>query len=257
MPSSCSVRTLAVGSLLIAAGSAAYGEDIPFPPQEVGVDLASFATQIASLDVNADTSYVWPDTYAGELDVGGTPIPYTTEFVSTVWRVTTPIALTDITLSVGDMVYAYEITMPFEAPGTIELGITEVQINGVMSEHLLEADMIMGMGYTLPELGVDVPVDLKIDDFSEYGYGSQAEWAWDDYAQPRGELDNDETIQLLLFTGPSIPVREDIGALIGPFVPGGPDPEDIPVLIPVIPGPTAFACFATGVLVTSSRRRRN
>ncbi|MFG0253122.1 MAG: hypothetical protein ACF8NJ_09645 [Phycisphaerales bacterium JB038] len=246
MSSSTTMRLCAVGTFLIA-GAGLSADEIPFVGQELTDDLSSFAVLMDSLDVNTQTSYVWPDYYAGEIDLGGgVIIPYTTEFTSTVWQVTTPYSLPDLQLQEGDMVFAYEITMPFESPGTIETGITEVQINGVMSDTLLNADWVMGMGFSTPLTGVDVPSFFKLDDFSSYGdYGAQAEWEWDPNTNPRHELDNDETIQLLLFTGPSMWIREDIGALIGPFVPGGDDPIDIPLLIP-IPAPSSALALLIG-----------
>ncbi len=247
MSSSTTMRLCAVGTALIA-GAGLSADEIPFTGQEVLDDLGSFAIMVDSLDVNTQTSYVWPDYYAGEIDLGGGVIvPFTTEFTSTVWEVTSAHSLPGLQLNAGDMVYAYEITMPFEAPGTIETGITEAQINGVMSDILLDAGLVIGMGYSTPLSGVDTPSFFKLDDFSGYGdFGAQAEWEWDPNTNPRHELDNEETIQLLLFTGPSTPVRQDVGALIGPFVPGGDDPIDIPVLLPLIPGPGSALTLLIG-----------
>jgi hypothetical protein len=239
----------------LTAGAAMAQDTTFYPAQVLTVDYNTFATQIDSLDVNTQTDYVWPDTYAGEIDLGGgNIIPFTTEFTTTVWRVDDAITLDDITLEVGDTIYSYRITMPFEAPGTIESGITEVQINDIGMDFVMDVSLVKGMGYFLPDPGVDVPVDLKIDDFDTFG--SQSEWKWDELSDPRGELDNDETIELILYVSASVPVRADVGSLIGPFVPGGDDPNNIPLLLPQIPTPATMVGLGLGGLLAATRRRR-
>jgi len=254
-------RILAAASAagIASAASAAIFDPAMYP----SADPAGFGNLLAELDL-ADTSYDFP--FDSGLFDGSGFISETngfefdrTDLVSRVFEVTSSQSLTmggdSLDLNVGDLVFSYEIRLVGDFTDTIK-SLAEFQVGEFGGPEPMDADSIKGRGFV--NSGVNGPLGGNPGDLTTFPgviEGGSHDWQWDN--DPANQLQNDETITLLLFTEPTL-IGEGTAALKAAG--GGPTDQDpnaggAPVLIPVIPAPGGAIAFAMAGLIGARRRR--
>ena len=231
----------------------------------VSTDPASwaFASLVQSLDIGS-TGYQYPDGSGYALQFGDTVIDQT-DLISDVYRINSAQSITTgagtVDVAAGSMVFAYRMTLVEATPAGTVTSLGEVQIAGLPAfggglDPLL-GDAINNFGFVDPAAHGRVPVEGNPDFVGDFGGTLDWEWAGTDV----DNLDNDDSIILLMFTDPT-GIGQGIANLISP--PGQPggltglvQGEDAPpVLIPAVPAPGVGVVMALGGLVAGSRRRR-
>ena len=250
-------------------------------------DLAPFTNLVQSQDI-ASTPFAFPfdnalftnsgfernvlDSNGNRVLDPGTGLPIVldrTGLVTSVFQVTqqTQLAPGGLTLNVGDMVFAYTLRLVDNPVGGVSNNIVstldEFQVAGITvpGSDFLDPALVKGRGFVTPGAGVGAPqmVDTPtmINDFGSFG--SQVAWNWL-ASDPTQQLDNGETITILMFTERSS-IGNGFGNLLAPLStstgPYDPTLEGAPVLIPIafIPAPGALGLFVMVGAVGLRRRR--
>ncbi|MEC9372549.1 MAG: hypothetical protein VYC34_01845 [Planctomycetota bacterium] len=229
-------------------------------------DPSTYGTLIASLDID-DTAYDFP--FAASFSSSGFVNVFNgfeldrTDLVSNVYRVTSQTTVMSggdmLTLNPGDNVYAYTIRLVEASTNTVST-MSEFQVGALDFSGAtigMDETLIRGRGFVTPGSGVQTPLGGNAGDLSAIGnFGSSLDWEWSTDAS--GQLMNDETITLLMFTTASMPI-EGLANFSGPpgqQSVGDPNANGAPALVPTIPGPGAITLLGAAGLCLGSRRRR-
>ena len=202
----------------------------------VGDPAALWGSPIASLDVNTETGYVWD--VGMEVPFGSGAGSDITHVTTNVYNVANSMILNQggdsITLGAGDRVFAYTITLVRANANTVA-SIEEFQVGAGGSD----GNLINGRGY-ISNGGVESPVGGNASDFTDLGFFWAHDWLWG--PEIADQLQNEQTLTVLLFADPSIAVPGTgvIGTNPGQ-VTGADGSSNIPVLVPQIPTPGTFA----------------
>lgn len=227
--------------------------------QLLGDPMATWGAPIASLDVNSETGYTWASGYEVQFPNGlGQDI---TELTTRVYNVSSGMVLNQgpdsLTLNPGDKVYAYTITLVEDSATTVDT-IAEFQV-GLLSfigGPIMDGALVKGRGFV--NTGVNGPAGGDGSDFEDLGgFGSSLDWKWP--ALEANQVQNEQTITLLMFTSNSVPIEGigDIRAPTGQISGAGNISNLIPVLVPTTvptPGAAAIGVIA-GVLCTRRNRK--
>ena len=247
---------------LLCAGATTAGAALVSPEmfEFVGDPGATWGAPIASLDVNGDTAYAWSSGFEVEFPNGmGQDV---TDVTSNVYRVTSPMVLTQggdmLTLNPGDNVYAYTITLVEDTQTTVRT-LEEFQV-GLLSFDggpIMDGSLIKGRGFVAD--GTNGPEGANPGDFEDLGvFGSSLDWQWPELEAM--QLQNEQTITLLMFTDSSLPIIGigDLRAPSGQITGGGNVANNVPVLVPAIPTPGAatIGLIAGALCVRRARRDR-
>lgn len=251
---------LGIGSVAMivtaAAAHAAFN-----PAMHPSADPASYGTLLQTLDV-ATTGYVFP--VSGGFSSSGYVEDFsgdTTGIVSRVYRVDTaqtfdPGGADELVVPVGSLAFSYTIDLVTASTNTVKT-VSEFQV-GLLDfggGQGMDGTAVIGRGFNAG-VGVDGPVGGSAGDLSILGaFGASHDWAW--AVDAASQLENDQTIELIMFTLPRL-IREGVGSIKAP--PGqtaGADPNasNFAVLIPAIPAPGAGITLAFGALAMGRRRR--
>ncbi|MCB9847578.1 MAG: hypothetical protein H6814_04110 [Phycisphaeraceae bacterium] len=256
MTSYCKYLTTAAG-LCVGAASAQAGLVSPEMFQ-TGDPAALWGAPIASLDVNSETVYNWASGFEVPFPNGlGQDI---TELTSRVYNVSSPMMLSqggdDLMLNPGDKVYAYTLTLVESSATTVDT-VEEFQV-GLLSfigGPIMDASLIKGRGFY--NSGVNGPVGGDGTDLEDLGiFGSSLDWRWD--SLEINQLQNEQTITLLMFTENSLPFEGigDLRAPTGQISGSGNISNLIPVLVPTtVPTPGASAIWILAGALCSRRKR--
>lgn len=246
---------------LLCTGMATASAGLVSPEmfQFVGSPGATWGAPIASLDVNTETGYTWNSGFEVMFPNGlGQDV---TSLTSNVYNVSSPLVLNQgldsLTLNPGDKVYAYTLTLVESSATTVDT-VAEFQV-GLLSfanGPIMDGSLVKGRGFV--STGVNGPAGADGSDFEDLGvFGSSLDWKWP--ALEVNQLQNEQTITLLMFTSNSVPIlgigdlRAPTGQISGP----GNISNLIPVLVPTTvptPGGAALGLIA-GVLYTRRTRR--
>ena len=230
-------------------------------------DLTPFTNLVQTLDITS-TPYNFPfqtplftsSGYVRSLP-DGTELDRT-QLVSSVFEVTQQVSLgTGVTLNAGDMVFSYEIRLVSTSTNTVDT-MDEFQVQGFSSgpADIMEGSLIKGRGVLAAAAGVDSPLGGTALDFSDFGqFGSILDFQWSE--DPTLQLDNSETITLLMFTSHSgigtgqANLLAPLSTSLGSFDPRA---DGAPVLIPIamVPAPGGASLLTLGLAGWSIRRRR-
>lgn len=248
------------GTLVCAVGSASAGfAPTMYPIGSGDPSTWGFATQIASLD---SSSFDFQNNSGFEVSFGSTIID-TTRVRTNVYRFDSNqsfvTAQGTLTTNAGDLVFAYTISLVGTFPGLAVGSLVEAQVIGApdfgFGQDPMAASLINAQGYVTPaHLGR--PDFGNIDDAAEFGSSLDFEWTGGSSTQ----LDNAQTITLLMFTDPAAIGTGVVNLISTPGQTGGitglAEGEFAPpVLIPIVPPPGVLALSATA-LVAMVRTRR-
>jgi hypothetical protein len=259
MASICTTMTASALATVVASSASAATFD---PAMYSAPDPASFGTLLAELDI-ATTSYNFPfnaGLFSGSgyvSETGGFEFDRT-ELVSRVFSVTAPQTFTmgsdSIDLNVGDLVFSYEIRLVEDSTTTVET-LAEFQVGAFGGLTPFDGSVVKGRGFF--STGPEGPLGGNATDLTVIpGLGGAHDWSFD--IDPANQLQNDETITLLMFTEPTF-FTEGLGSMRAPsgqVSDRDPNAAEIPVLIPAIPSPAGVAVFAIAGLAGAARRRR-
>lgn len=258
-----------------SAASAATADQ----PMFQAANPATFGTQIAFLDV-ASTSYQFDSGSFSSSGFVNEPFPNApfnsdiTSLTTTVFQINQAVSLSNTTsggpgtlnLNAGDLVFEYTIRLTSAGQLTVD-ALTEFQANALGNSPagngpgFFTNDIILGRGFSTDGLAnpsqsvaLDaIESDLQVTDLG-FLQGSSQSWEW----EPSQGLANGEEIRLLLFADSSSLVVEGRGFLGGEASTNAgvnPQANEIPILVPAVPGvgTAALSCVA---LLSSARRRR-
>jgi len=177
---------------------------------EVSSPLTDLGASIQSLDID-DTSFQYSfrassgfTTSGFSLDVGGDVIDRT-EFRTDVFRVGAQTTINSggdsLTLNQNDLIFAYTIRLVADSTSTVE-AVSELNVSGFSPfSDVMDQSLIKGRGFLTPDAGVGTPLGSDPTDLTTVSDGASLEWTW---GGPVAEqLDNGETITLLMFTDPA------------------------------------------------------
>lgn len=237
----------------------------------IGSDPGSwgFASPVASLNAQG-AGYSFQSNSGFAFELLGMELDRT-DVQSDVYVVNAPQVfnqgLNSITLNPGDLVFAYRVTLVQAVPGSTVSSLGEAQVIGAplfgFGQDPMDFSLVKGMGFVTPG-HVHVPVSGNYDDAAEFG--SSLDWEWP--GSDAGNLDNDESIVMLMFTNPA---NLGLGVLNLTAPPGqtggitgstndqtnGTDYSP-PVYIPIVPSPGAalIGFMGSSFLVVGRRRPR-
>jgi hypothetical protein len=219
----------------------------------------SGVTQIASLD---SSSFDYVDN-SGYEAVFSSIVIDRTSVLTNVYRVDTARSVgsgPSINLAVGDLVFAYTVRLVGNFPGLTVNTMMEAQVIGApdfgFGQDPMAASLINGQGFVVPG-HTRTPSTGNIDDADVFGSSVDWEWPSSDVQQ----LDNGDTITMLMFTSPAgigqgvvnlIAPPGQSGGIIG-VAQGGEAP---PVLIPIVPTPGMIFLGTIGLSAMIGPRRR-
>jgi len=226
--------------------------------QFAGDPATTWGAPIASLDVNTDTSYTWASGFEVSFPDGlGQDV---TDLSSRVYNVSTPMVLNQgldsITLNTGDKVYAYTVTLVENSATTVNT-LAELQV-GLLSfagGPIMDGSLVKGRGFV--STGVNGPAGGTFADFEDLGFfGSSLDWRWP--ILESSQLQNQQTITLLMFTSNSLPIQGigDLRSPTGQISGGGNISNLVPVLVPTIPAPGGAALGMIAGVFYARRTRR-
>ncbi|GAB4548827.1 MAG: hypothetical protein Tsb0013_09640 [Phycisphaerales bacterium] len=244
----------------------------------VGFEPSTIGTQIASLDssaydyndpANLDAGRLDSGFTADVLDGGGNPIFETdrTTLITNVYRVDTPTTLTDtdgnLNLEAGDLIFAYTIDLVGASANAVDtlsnFNIFASTISEPFNSDIFDGSIIKGRGFTTAGLtnGTGaVPVEQAFDFGTVGTFLSTLDWAFP--AAQASQMQNSESITFLMF---SRPASVEVGLSGFSGEPGqAPATTDstangVPILVPIVPAPGAFALAGVAGLTLITRRR--
>lgn len=257
--STISSLTMSAGTLALSVPAIAGFNSTMF--QSSAPSTWADATLIASLD---SSNFDFPDDSGFEL-VFGNIVFDRTSVRSDVYRADAPRVIntggSSLTLDAGDLVFAYTIRLVQAAPGSTVNTVNEIQAIGApdfgFGADAMAASLINGQGFVVTTVHDNTPTTGNIDDAAEFG--SSVDWEWPGFDS--GQLDNSDTITLLLFTDPAAIGTGVLNLISPPGQIGGitgvaQAAEAPPILIPIIPSPGATVLAIAGLGLTAARRRR-
>jgi len=226
----------------------------------VGDPAATWGSPIATLDVNADTSYSWASGFEVQFPNGlGQD---TTNVTSSVYNVSVPMVLNQgldvLVLNPGDKVYAYTITLVESSATTVDtLAEFQVGLASFIGGPFMDGSLVKGRGFV--DTGVNGPAGADPSDFEDFGapFGSSLDWQWPTLEAM--QLGNEQTITVLMFTENSVPFEGigDLRAPTGQIAGGGNVSNLVPVLVPTtIPTPGAATIGVLAGVLCARRSRR-
>lgn len=246
---------------VVSAPAFAYNNallQVPTDPSGWG-----FASQIATL--NAQTAGFNYQINSGYVFQIGPTIFDRTDVQTDVYRVTAAMSITTpqgpLALGVGDLVFAYRMTLVQSVPANTVSSLGEAQVIGApdfgFGVNALDFSLVNGQGYVSPG-PAHAPLSTNFDDAGPFGASIDFEWGGSDATN----LDNNESVVMLMFTSPA-GIGEGVLNLIAPPGQGGgltgvaQANEAPPVLIPIVPGPGTAILGVFGLVgVISAGRRR-
>lgn len=247
---------LASSASVLAAATAADASSVStFAP-------GTYADFVTSYDPIAN-GYNWPAGTGHRWEIAPGLLGDQTELLTEVFRVNTPTSVgtgpNTINLVPGDMVFAYTIELVTAVPNTTITSLDKFSVSGIPlfgnGDDVMWHENVKGLGWV--NTISDTPTSTQLTGAG--GLGGFADYNWiagDDF-----NLDNDQTITLLMYTGPSAIGLGRGNFSAPPGQPGGLD-EIVQgnaaaplVLIPKIPAPGAASLVALAGLASLRRRR--
>lgn len=251
---------LMIGGLCAAASPALAGFNSGMVQSPTDPSGWSGVSQIASLD---SSSFDYADNSGFEA-VFSSFVLDRTSVLTNVYRIDSARSVgsgsNTINLNVGDLVFAYTIRLVNNFPGLTVNTMMEAQVIGApdfgFGADPMSAALINAQGIVVPSHS-RTPDNGNIDDADIFG--SSLDWEWP--SLDTQQLDNGDTITLLMFTDPAaigqgvvnlISPPGQSGGVTGTAEAGGAPP----VLVPTIPGPGVVFLGGLGLGVAFSSRRR-
>lgn len=275
---SVSVATAGAAVLMLTSGSLAAFDNTIYSAAN---DPSTYGSLIASLDVDT-TAYTWPaNNGAGKLDSGfkaeildgaGNPLvldfgvnPNVTQLTTDVYRVTSPQSIGGLSVQTGDLAFAYRIQLVGNNANTIET-LQKFGIDGrdpgldPNGGGTFTDNEVYGRAFTFSGLsnpGTAFPVTTGANDYKNFGVVSFIDYQWE-LGNQLNQLNNAEEITLLLFARGAT-VTNGFANFAGTSGQASPTTDtvanDVPILIPTVPGPGSLALLGIGGMLASRRRR--
>ncbi len=257
---------MGIGSVAMIA-TAAAAQAAFNPAMHPGSSPASYGTLLQSLDISPSYDFQAPANISAGFSSSGFYEDFSgdkTEIVSRVYRVDTtqifdPGGVDQLIVPAGSLAFSYTIDLVTASTNTVKT-VSEFQVGLLNFDPFdgvegMDASAVIGRGFNAGG-GIDGPLGGDAGDLGVVGtFGSSHDWRW--AIEAASQLENDQTIELIMFTLPRL-IREGVGSIKAP--PGqnaGADNavSNFPVLIPAIPAPGAGITLAFGALAMGRRRR--